>query len=142
MLPLTGARAGMSRAVKPAAGQKDMRERIAEAALDILEREGPEAVSMRRVAQAVGVTAMALYHHYANREALLQALVYREFDRLDRAGQATPRLRAGAAPTSFARPMPISTTRSSTHTFTTISSPRRARARCAIPRISSRAGLR
>ncbi len=59
-----------------------LRERIASAALDILEREGPEAVSMRRVAQRVGVTPMAIYHHYANREALLQALVYREMDRL------------------------------------------------------------
>lgn len=59
-----------------------LRERIADAARDILEREGPDAVSMRRVAQCVGVTPMAIYHHYANREALLQALVYREMDRL------------------------------------------------------------
>ena len=62
---------------------KDMRERIAEAALAILEREGAQAVSMRRIAQEVGVTPMAIYHHYANREALLQALVYREFDQLN-----------------------------------------------------------
>jgi len=61
---------------------KDMRERIAEAALAILEREGAEAVSMRRVARDVGITPMAIYHHYENREALLQALVYREFDLL------------------------------------------------------------
>ena len=59
-----------------------LRDRIASAALDILEREGPQAVSMRRVAERVGVTPMAIYHHYANREALLQALVYREMDRL------------------------------------------------------------
>jgi AcrR family transcriptional regulator len=62
---------------------KDMRERIADAALAILESEGAQAVSMRRIAQEVGVTPMAIYHHYANREALLQALVYREFDQLN-----------------------------------------------------------
>jgi AcrR family transcriptional regulator len=61
---------------------KDMRERIAEAALAILEGEGAQAVSMRRIAQEVGVTPMAIYHHYENREALLQALVYRELDQL------------------------------------------------------------
>ena len=48
---------------------KGMRERIADAALVILEREGAQAVSMRRVAHEVGVTLMAIYHHYANREA-------------------------------------------------------------------------
>ncbi|MFE0375281.1 TetR/AcrR family transcriptional regulator [Streptomyces inhibens] len=49
-------------------------ERIADAALDILVGEGPEAVSMRRVAEAVGVTPMAIYRHYPNREALLRAV--------------------------------------------------------------------
>lgn len=62
--------------------QSQLRDRIADAALEILEREGPEAVSMRRVAQQVGVTAMAIYHHYANRETLLQVLVHREMARL------------------------------------------------------------
>ena len=76
-----------------------MRERIAHAALDILEREGPEAVSMRRVAQCVGVTPMAIYHHYANREALLQALVYREMDRLKALAANIP---PGARPADLA----------------------------------------
>ncbi|MGW4799372.1 TetR/AcrR family transcriptional regulator [Nonomuraea sp. NPDC004297] len=49
-------------------------EKIAEVARDILVREGSEAVSMRRVADAVGVTAMAIYKHYPNRQALLQAV--------------------------------------------------------------------
>ena len=73
----------MARASDDNSVVKDMRERIADAALAILEREGAQAVSMRRVAQDVGVTPMALYHHYANREALLQALIYREFDQLN-----------------------------------------------------------
>jgi AcrR family transcriptional regulator len=55
-------------------------DRIAEEALKILEREGADAVSMRRVAQAVGITPMAIYHHFPSREALLNFVVDREFD--------------------------------------------------------------
>ena len=40
----------------------------------LLDREGAESVTMRRVAKAVGVTAMALYRHFADRAALLNAL--------------------------------------------------------------------
>lgn len=50
------------------------RERIAQAALEILVTEGAEAVTMRRVAAAAGVTAMAAYKHFENREALLSAV--------------------------------------------------------------------
>ena len=72
----------MARATQGKTVAKDMRERIADAALAILESEGAQAVSMRRIAQDVGVTPMAIYHHYDNREALLQALVYREIDEI------------------------------------------------------------
>ena len=37
---------------------------------------------MRRVAKAVGVTAMAIYHHFADRDALLRALAATESDRI------------------------------------------------------------
>jgi len=55
--------------------------RIAEAALAILEAEGPDAVSMRRVADAVGITPMAIYHHFPNRDALLNSITDSEFAR-------------------------------------------------------------
>jgi AcrR family transcriptional regulator len=58
---------------------KTTQERIAGAALLILESKGPEAVSMRRVAKAVGITPMAIYHHFPNREALLDNITDREF---------------------------------------------------------------
>lgn len=54
-------------------------EHIAKVALEILESEGPDAVSMRRIAHAVGVTPMAIYHHFPNRQALLNSVVDREF---------------------------------------------------------------
>lgn len=52
----------------------DTDERILKAARKILDKEGAAAVSMRRVADAIGVTAMAIYRHYPNREALLHRL--------------------------------------------------------------------
>lgn len=65
-------------------------ERIARSALRILEKEGAAAVSMRRIAGLVGITPMAIYHHFANREALLRFVVDREFEQLlDLIGRAT-----------------------------------------------------
>jgi len=57
------------------------KERIARCALRILEAKGPQAVSMRRVAAAVGITPMAIYYHFPSRERLLRIVVHREFDR-------------------------------------------------------------
>lgn len=48
--------------------------RIAAAARRLLDKEGAEAVTMRRVAQAVGITPMAIYRHYPDRAGLLNAL--------------------------------------------------------------------
>ncbi|HEY6621877.1 MAG TPA: TetR/AcrR family transcriptional regulator [Steroidobacteraceae bacterium] len=58
------------------------KERIAATALHILECEGAEAVSMRRIATAVGITPMAIYHYFPNREALLRSIVDDEFGAL------------------------------------------------------------
>jgi AcrR family transcriptional regulator len=57
-------------------------ERIASAALAILIEEGAQAVTMRRVAADSGVTAMATYRHYPNREALLRTVVDAAFANL------------------------------------------------------------
>jgi AcrR family transcriptional regulator len=47
-----------------------------------VEREGAEAVSMRRVAEAVGITAMAIYRHFVDRDGLLNALADEGFAEL------------------------------------------------------------
>jgi AcrR family transcriptional regulator len=57
-------------------------QQIYQSALRILEAEGPQAVSMRRIAEEVGITPMAIYHHFSNREALLEQVVNREFEQL------------------------------------------------------------
>jgi AcrR family transcriptional regulator len=49
-------------------------QRISGAARRILDEEGAESVTMRRVATAVGMTPMALYRHYSNRDGLLNTL--------------------------------------------------------------------
>jgi AcrR family transcriptional regulator len=56
--------------------------RIAAAAHHLLDKEGAEAVTMRRVAAAVGVTPMAIYRHYPDRASLLNALADEGFEEL------------------------------------------------------------
>jgi AcrR family transcriptional regulator len=56
--------------------------RIYQSALAKLESEGPQAVTVRRVAKEVGITPMAIYHHFPNRQALLDAVVDSEFAQL------------------------------------------------------------
>jgi AcrR family transcriptional regulator len=56
--------------------------RIAAAALRVLEKEGPAAVTMRRIAEAVRITPMAIYHHFPNRAALLKMVTDQEFEKL------------------------------------------------------------
>jgi len=57
-------------------------QKIAAAARRLLDEDGPEAVTMRRVADAVGITAMAIYRHYQDRETLLNALADKGFEEL------------------------------------------------------------
>jgi AcrR family transcriptional regulator len=59
------------------------RERVIEAAMRVMDGEGLEAVSMRRVAREVGVEAMSLYHHVEDKEDLLDGIcehVMAQFD--------------------------------------------------------------
>lgn len=48
---------------------------VLDAALAVVRRDGPEGLSMRNVAAEAGVTATALYRHYANKEELVRAAV-------------------------------------------------------------------
>jgi AcrR family transcriptional regulator len=51
------------------------REQIAEAALTIVVEQGLGAVTVRRVAEAVGISAAALYRHYKNKGDILKAVL-------------------------------------------------------------------
>lgn len=49
-------------------------ERILRAARAQFEKDGADGVSMRRVADAAGITPMAIYRHFPNRAALLRRI--------------------------------------------------------------------
>ena len=51
------------------------REQIAEAALTLVVQHGLGAVTVRRVAEAVGISAAALYRHYKNKADILQVVL-------------------------------------------------------------------
>lgn len=51
------------------------REKMLATALQIIDRDGVEALSMRRLARALGRDPMALYRHAANKSDLLEAVV-------------------------------------------------------------------
>jgi AcrR family transcriptional regulator len=51
------------------------KERIFAAAKGVLEREGISGLSVRKVARRAGVSPMALYNHFADKDALLNALM-------------------------------------------------------------------
>lgn len=61
-----------------------LRDEILDATTDLLLDTGHEkAVSIRSVAQRVGVTPPSIYLHFADKEALLDAVCARYFERLD-----------------------------------------------------------
>ena len=51
------------------------RERVLKAAVELADREGIDAVTMRRLAESLGAGAMSLYHHVPNKDALLDGMV-------------------------------------------------------------------
>jgi AcrR family transcriptional regulator len=73
------------------------RDAIAGAALRMIDADGLPALSMRRLGTALGVEAMALYHHFRNKEALLDAVMDRLLDEVEAGAAELPpldRLRA------------------------------------------------
>lgn len=60
----------------------DLARAALEAAIALVRERGADALSMREVAAGVGVAHRALYRHYADREALLDAVAAAGFDLL------------------------------------------------------------
>ncbi len=60
----------------------ELRTALVGAALDLLAKDGADAVSLRAVARRAGVSAMAPYRHYPDKEALLAAVAVQGFDGL------------------------------------------------------------
>ena len=51
------------------------KERVLRTAVELADREGIEALSMRKLGQALGVDAMALYRHVRNKDDMLDGIV-------------------------------------------------------------------
>ena len=54
---------------------------ILEATVRVLEQEGSDAATTSRIAEVAGVSVGTLYQYFANRDAILDALQDREFER-------------------------------------------------------------
>lgn len=65
----------------------DLRQALLSAARDALERNGPASLSLRDLARQLGVSHNAPYRHFADRDALLDALSAEGFARLAEALQ-------------------------------------------------------
>lgn len=59
------------------------RERVLQAAVDLADREGIDALSMRRLGGELGVEAMSLYNHVAGKEDILDGMVDLVVDEID-----------------------------------------------------------
>jgi len=55
---------------------------LLEAADKLLETEGPDALSVRRIAAAAGVAPMGVYNHFSSKFGIVEALFEQGFERL------------------------------------------------------------
>jgi AcrR family transcriptional regulator len=79
--------------VKP---KRNLRDVLIKAAERRIQKEGLGALSLRKLAADSGVTPMAAYHHFVNKEALLVQIAIKGFDEL---GQAMSKAsRAASSP--------------------------------------------
>jgi len=59
------------------------RERVIDAALALADEHGMAQLTIRRVAEALDVKPMSLYHHVPNKEAMIDAMVDRVFGEIE-----------------------------------------------------------
>ena len=71
---------------------------IVQAALELVDAGGAHGLSLSSVGKAVGMTPPALYHYFASREALLDALVLAGYTDLGTAVDTAARSAAGRPP--------------------------------------------
>ena len=59
------------------------KERVLSAAISLADERGIASLTMRKLAQALGVEAMSLYYHVANKDDILDGMVDVVFDEID-----------------------------------------------------------
>jgi AcrR family transcriptional regulator len=70
--------------------KEDVRRRILEAAHNLFETHGYENVTMRAVADAIEYSPTTIYNHFANKDALVEALCFADFEKLGAAMNEQP----------------------------------------------------
>ncbi len=70
--------------IKSPEDREKLRTSILDAARTLFVERGIEAVSMREIARQINYSATTLYHHFADKEALLQAVCDEDFLKLAR----------------------------------------------------------
>jgi len=84
------------------AGAGDMRQSLVEGATQLFAERGYVAASLRDLADMAGVTAAAVYYHFAKKEDLLREIIFEGLEELSRqvvgalAGEGTPEQRLEA----------------------------------------------
>jgi AcrR family transcriptional regulator len=75
---------------QPGPGRERLnRARVLDAAIALADAEGIDALTMRRLAQGLGVEAMSLYNHIANKNDLLDAMLDRVTDEIELHGDGS-----------------------------------------------------
>ena len=72
----------MTTAARTRTPSADVTARLLDAAADILETEGPDGLSVRRIASHAGVAPMGVYNHFDSKAGIIDALFARSFSRL------------------------------------------------------------
>ncbi len=76
----------MASMTSPSTGDRegsDVRQRLLEAAAELLDDEGPQALTARRISAAAETSTMAVYTHFGGMPALVKQVVAEGFTRLD-----------------------------------------------------------
>jgi AcrR family transcriptional regulator len=76
--------------VSSATAKPDQRTRLVNAAIDLLATAGPEALQARKVAAGIGASTMAVYTHFGDMAALIDAVAREGFTRLAASLGAVP----------------------------------------------------
>jgi len=74
----------------PASQPDELRERLVDAGLELLDRHGPAELTVRRIAEAAGTSTMGVYTKFGGRTGVLEAIYRRGFELLRAALDAAP----------------------------------------------------
>ncbi|GAB2913937.1 TetR/AcrR family transcriptional regulator [Nonomuraea fastidiosa] len=72
------------------ASHDELRSRLLDVAVNLLQSDGPDSLTMRRIAAEAGCTTTVIYTMFGNREGLAEALYLEGFERFRRYLEAVP----------------------------------------------------